>query len=150
MESPITIADADRPIGTHVFTAMERSNGDTDMRWSVVSLDNRRPRRGGVQPDGRLREHGNVVGLTASVAANAALDRIVVPQDALDRISGMVLPRSSQIISEEELSAETGKGTDFIVLLSGEPQGSINVRRRGPRAASDEWRPQSRASYSIR
>jgi Tfp pilus assembly protein FimV len=27
-ESPVTIADPDRPIGTHVFTAIERSSGD--------------------------------------------------------------------------------------------------------------------------
>src|SRR5215211_2374675 len=37
LESPVTILDADRPIGTHVFTAVERTNSDTDMRWSVVS-----------------------------------------------------------------------------------------------------------------
>src|SRR6266403_1274437 len=35
LESPVTILDADRPIGTHVFTAMERTNGDTKMRWIV-------------------------------------------------------------------------------------------------------------------
>ena len=28
LESPVTILDADRPIGTHVFTAMEPTNGD--------------------------------------------------------------------------------------------------------------------------
>ena len=39
LESPVTILDADRPIGTHVFTAMERTNDDAGMRWSVVSLD---------------------------------------------------------------------------------------------------------------
>ena len=38
MESPVTIVDADRPIGTHVFTAMER-NSETDMHWSVVTLE---------------------------------------------------------------------------------------------------------------
>jgi L,D-transpeptidase catalytic domain len=39
LEAPVMIQDADRPIGTHVFTAMERSNGDGGMRWSVVSMD---------------------------------------------------------------------------------------------------------------
>src|SRR6202011_5928521 len=47
LESPVTILDADRPIGTHVFTAMERANGDTDLRWSVVSLDGGGPHDGG-------------------------------------------------------------------------------------------------------
>src|SRR6267154_1786055 len=39
LESPVTILDADSPICTHVFTAMERTNSDTNMRWSVVSLE---------------------------------------------------------------------------------------------------------------
>jgi hypothetical protein len=50
----------------------------------------------------------------------------------LDRIAG-VAPRSSLIITDEGLSPETGKGTDFVVLLSGEPQGGITSRRRSPR-----------------
>src|SRR5262249_10224213 len=62
LESPVAIADAERPIGTHVFTAMARGKGD-DLRWSVVSLDG----------------HG----------AKAALDRITIPQEALDQIAGM-------------------------------------------------------------
>src|SRR5438067_7642387 len=55
LESPVTIQDADRPIGTHVFTAMERTNGDTNMRWSVVSLDGARTQSGVVEPRGRMR-----------------------------------------------------------------------------------------------
>ena len=39
-------------------------------------------------------------------------------------------PRSSLIVTDEALSSETGKGTDFVVLLSGEPQGGIKIRRR--------------------
>jgi len=30
------------------------------------------------------------------------------------------------------MSSETGKGTEFVVLLSGEPQGGIKKRRRSP------------------
>src|SRR5262249_13605992 len=39
LDSPVTIRDADRPIGTHVFTAIERTGNGVDMRWSVVSLN---------------------------------------------------------------------------------------------------------------
>jgi len=102
-DSPVTIADAEQPIGTHVFTALARGNGD-DLRWSVVSLDG----------------HG----------AKAALDRITIPQEALDRIAGMGMPRSSVIVSDEEMSRETAKDTDFIVILSNEPQGGIKSRPR--------------------
>jgi hypothetical protein len=41
-------------------------------------------------------------------------------------------PRSSLIITDEGLSSETGKGTDFVVLMSGEPQGGIKMRKRPP------------------
>ena len=121
MESPVTIQDVDRPIGTHVFTVMERTD-DTNMRWSVVSLDGGRPRG-----QGRDVEASPV----DASSAKSALDRIVIPPEALDRISA-TSPRSSLIITDEALSSETGNGTDFVVLLSGEPQGGIKMRRRAP------------------
>ncbi len=104
LESPVTILEPDRPIGTHVFTAMERTDSDNNMRWSVVSLNDN---------------------------ARAALDRIVIPQDVLDRIAGIAVG-SSLIVTDEALSSETGKGTDFVVLLSGQPQGGIKSRQRSP------------------
>jgi L,D-transpeptidase catalytic domain len=135
-ESPVTILDADRPVGTHVFTAMERTNGDTGIRWSAVTLDDGRPRASVVEPQGRARGRvGQAIEpiSTDPDSAKTALDRIVIPQNALDRIAGMVSPRSSLIISDEELSAETGKNkdTEFVVVLGGEPQGAIKSRRRG-------------------
>jgi hypothetical protein len=124
LETPVVIQDADRPIGTHVFTAMERSDDNGDMRWSVVSMD-------GGTPSG----------------ATAALDRIAIPQDALDRIAEMASPRSSLIISDEALSPETGKGTEFVVVMSGEPQGGIKFRRRGPAAEARYLHPGGRFLY---
>ena len=56
---------------------------------------------------------------------------VVIPQDPLDRIAGLISPRSSLIVSDEELSAETGKDTEFVVVLRGEPQGGIKSRRLG-------------------
>ncbi len=110
LEVPITIQEPDHPIGTHVFTATEQTNGG--MQWSVISLN----------------DAGD---------AKSALDRIVFPQDAFARIAETAQPRSSLIISDEELSSETGKGTDFVVLLSGEPQGGIAMRRS--RAPGEVW-----------
>ena len=132
LEIPVTILDADRPIGTHVFTAMERTSG-TDMRWSVVSLDGGRPDQGvvGARARGGSGREGEPT-WRGTGGAKAALDRMVIPQDALDRIAEMASPGSSLIISDEPLSSETGKDTEFVVILSGEPQGSMKIRRRGP------------------
>lgn len=134
-ESPVTIADPDRPIGTHVFTAAERTSDDAKFRWNVVSLlGSKQAPSAAAQPHDRTRasasrDTGPVP--TDVSGAKAALDRIVIPPDALDRIAA-IAPRSSLIVTDEPMSAETGKGTEFVVLLSGEPQGGIKQRRRSP------------------
>ena len=105
LDTPITIRDADRPIGTHIFTATVRNGAN--LRWSVVTLDD-------------------------AGSAKSALDRITIPQEVLDKIAPTAAPRSSIIITDEGLSGETGKGTDFVAVLSHEPQGGLAMRRRTP------------------
>ena len=133
LEIPVTIQDADVPIGTHVFTALEQTDSDGDMQWSVVSLigahqDNGIPELHGPGPgDGHVERMR-----TDAAGAKAALDRIAIPKETFDQIAEMVSPRSSLIISDEALSSETGRGTEFVILMSGEPQGGINIRRHHP------------------
>ncbi|HJY49268.1 MAG TPA: L,D-transpeptidase family protein [Stellaceae bacterium] len=105
LESPVTIRDPDQPIGTHVFTAVSRS--DTALRWTVVSLN---------EPSD----------------AKSALDRIVIPPEVLDRIAPTALPRSSLIISDEPLHRETNYRTEFVIALNDQPQGGIINRPRSP------------------
>jgi hypothetical protein len=140
LDVPVTILDPDRPIGTHIFTAMEQTGGDAKLRWSVVSLEGTRSHGGDAEP-----------APTEPASARSALDRIAIPQDALDHIAG-IAPRTSLIVTDEALSSETGKGTDFVVLLSGEPQGGIKIRRREPVADYSYDRPRRRrdpdAEYS--
>jgi hypothetical protein len=49
--------------------------------------------------------------------ASAALDRVEIPQDELGRVSQLLTPGSSLILSDYELSTETGDDTDFIVVM---------------------------------
>ena len=105
IEVPVTIRDPGKPIGTHVFTAMARN--DAGLRWSAVTID-----------------HAD--------NAKAALDRISIPQAVLDRIAPTALPRSSIIISDEPLSAETNYRTEFVAVLSHQPQGGFITRPRTP------------------
>ena len=145
LETPVTIADPDRPIGTHVFTAIERSTDDVNLRWSAVSLRGGRPPSATIEPhDGARANSGRDAEPlpTDPGSAKAALDRISIPQDALDRI-GNIMPRSSLIVTDEALSQETGKGTEFVVLLSGEPQGGIEKRRRSPGTGYRYARPRN-------
>jgi lipoprotein-anchoring transpeptidase ErfK/SrfK len=126
LESPVTIVEPDRAIGTHVFTAVART--DTGLRWSVVTLDDGHP-RAVVEAQARPQADG---GAAYASAAKSALDRIVIPPEVLDRIAPTASPRSSLIISDEALSPETGKGTEFVAVLSNEPQGGLAMRRHGP------------------
>ncbi len=146
LQSPVAIRDDDRPIGTHVFTAIERTGSDVDMRWSVVSLNGGHADAGADKPHGPTRGRGQAVEPMATDpgGAKAALDRIAIPQETLDRIAGIASPRSSLIISDEELSSEIGKDTEFVVLMSGEPQGGIKFRRRGPQTEVRYERPRDR------
>jgi hypothetical protein len=133
LEIPIAIQDADRPIGTHIFTAKERTGAE--LRWSVVSLIGRHSDASADEPKGSVRKSRgrDVEAMSTDLGeAKAALARIVIPQDTADRIAEMVSPRSSLIISDEALSPETGKDTEFVVLMSGEPQGGIAHRGRVP------------------
>ena len=129
LEIPVTIQDADHPIGTHIFTAMERTDAGSYLRWSVVSLGG----NGGDKQNARKGRDKDVGAMATDLSnAKAALDRIAIPQDTLDRLGEMVSPRSSLIISDETLSSETGNDTEFVVLMSGEPQGGLRHRRRDP------------------
>jgi L,D-transpeptidase catalytic domain len=137
-EGPVTIRDADKPIGTFVYTALGYLNNGADVRWSVVSMYKY---ANGAEPVTQPpRRRGDAEAIPADVtAAKAALDRIAIPQEALERISEVVLPGSSLIISDEGASIETGKDTDFVVIMSGEPQGALKARRREPRFRDDDF-----------
>ena len=125
LEVPVTIQDPGRPVGTHVFTATGSIDGTSDLRWTVVSL------KGG-HGDARVASARGAPDVEPAPAdasgAKAALDRIAIPADVADRIAGMISPRSSVIVSDEALSPETGKGTEFVVVMNDEPQGGIKHR----------------------
>ena len=115
IEVPVTIRDPDKPIGTHVFTAMARQGAG--LRWTVVTIDN-------------------------GDDAKDALDRITIPQEVLDRVAPTASPRSSIIISDEPLSAETNYRTEFVAVLSNQPQGGFITRQPSTNAnfAGDDFR----------
>jgi hypothetical protein len=125
-ESDVTIRNPGAPIGTTLFTAVDYAGSDTDeLRWTALAMYPRRARHRMDFPP-RHEEPTR----TDADAARAALDRIAIAPDALERINELVVPGSSLIVSDEELSRETSKGTDFIVVMSGEPQGGIGRRQR--------------------
>ena len=122
LDVPIEIKNSDQPLGTHVFTAMAIKDGGSGVHWVAVTI----PTSGMIEPDkrksksrNREREDTSKI-VTASISrpssATQALDRIEMPKEAVERISELLLPGASLIVSDFGISQETGKGTDFVVL----------------------------------
>ena len=109
---PVTIRNPDKPLGTHIFTAISRADGG--LRWTAVTIDN-------------------------SDDAKTALDRISIPQEVLDRVSPTAMPRSSIVISDEPLNRETNYRTEFVVVLNNQPQGGLAVRRPANDLGRNGW-----------
>jgi lipoprotein-anchoring transpeptidase ErfK/SrfK len=118
---PVTIADPDRPIGTHIFTAHKAGQSEENLRWIVVTVPPRQP-QGGVTDQSASRRGKKapkvVIAPPAPPPSNAteALERVTIPQDAMDRLATAIGAGGSLTISDQGLGPETGKGTDFIVL----------------------------------
>jgi hypothetical protein len=130
-DSEVTIADAESPLGTYVFTAVGHANRETDLRWSVVSMYRTAAGPEAVEDGKRPRVDRHATTIEADRAgAKRALDRIAIPREAADRIAEVISPGSSLIVTDEPISRETTKHTDFIVVMSKEPQGGLKIRRR--------------------
>jgi hypothetical protein len=120
-DMPITFDNPDQPIGTHVFTAMTVTDNGAGMRWNLmtiptdpVAMMEDRSSRGRKHKEPR-KPMVHVQGKPASTAAEA-LDRIQFSPEAIDRISELLIPGSSLVVSDTGLGPETGRYTDFIVL----------------------------------
>ena len=121
-EAPITIAQPDRPVGTVVFTAMNTLDDGATFRWNVVTFPGEPPRVKRVVETRRGRRIVEEVAerpagmLPPPQTPAEVLARIEIPQDVADRISQLMVPGSSLVVSDQGLGDETGEGTDFIVV----------------------------------
>jgi hypothetical protein len=124
-DMPISINEPDQPLGTHVFTALAVTDNGAGMRWNLMSIP--------TDPVAMMEDRGSgrrksreaskeaskpVVHVQSRQASNAAeaLERIQFPKEAVDRISELLTPGSSLVVSDTGLGSETGRGTEFIVL----------------------------------
>ena len=117
---PVTIADPNKPWGTHIFTAMEIKDGQ--VRWTAMTIPSgdvpkAGPKRGGKKLSQKEIERREKLAfdLAHAPAAAEALERFEMPTEAVDRISELLAQGSALIVSDNGLSEETGLETDFVV-----------------------------------
>jgi L,D-transpeptidase catalytic domain len=120
-EAPITVAQPDQPVGTLVFTAMNYLSDGATFRWNVVIFPGEPPRVKRVVETRRgrrtIEEAAKPTGTLPPPQTPAeVLARVQIPQEVLDRVSELMVPGSSLVVSDQGLGDETGEGTDFIVV----------------------------------
>jgi hypothetical protein len=119
----ITVADPERPLGTHVFTATDFTDDHSAMKWLVVSLPAdpvKKPeeRHADKGSHNKHRDNDAKAPSEPPETAAGALARIDIPAEARERIAELLIPGSSVIVTDKDLGPETGASgeTDFIVL----------------------------------
>jgi hypothetical protein len=101
-DAPVSIAHPERVMGTHVFTAEGLSTNGSKLRWTVVSPSSRPMRRTDI----------------STIAARAELDRITLPDSALERITDLMSVGATLIVTDDGLGrTASALDSDFIVLL---------------------------------
>lgn len=91
--APVTLKNPDAPIGTQVFTAMGFEEGGSSVEWIAVPAEG-----------------------TDRTAPLAVLDRLQMSDQVRDKLSGMLTPGTSLIVTDRGFKRNTGLGTDFVVI----------------------------------
>ncbi len=115
MDVPVTIAEAGRPLGTHVLTATHFTDGEKALRWNSVTL---KPSESAQHKRRKKRRHEDEAPVIAGgpdADAGTALERIQIPKEAAEQLAELMKPGSSFIISDFGLSRETSARTEFVV-----------------------------------
>lgn len=121
-DAKVEIDDPEAPLGTHVFTALEYAGDERMLEWSVVSLP-AAPTEAAASRSSRTRDRSTRPAPPEAEASTsvprtpeASLSRLHIPNDVLERIAEHLKPGSTFMISDLDISNETGKFTDIILL----------------------------------
>lgn len=117
-EAPVTIRDPERPLGTHIYTAVDVETDGSKVHWTAISMP---PENAKATPARRGSKGAKAEASAPSASltpetATGALDRIEMPEGARELIGELLWTGGSLIVSDHPRSYEMGEYTDFIVL----------------------------------
>ena len=118
--APVTIAQPELPLGTHVFSAIDAKADGVGFDWTVVTVPGEAKKtETKVTRDRKGHETRKTVevAVPATTTAAEALARIEIPPYALERISSLMSAGATLIVSDQGVSGETGTDTDIIVTM---------------------------------
>ena len=96
-DTPLQITSPDEPLGTYMYSVLNFDEDTDSAEWLGLTVQ--------ADEDGMTDMY-------------RALDRVVIPDVVRNYISSRLTPGSSLIISDNGISLETGRGTDFVVLTN--------------------------------
>jgi hypothetical protein len=117
---PVSIRDADREIGTHLYVSTRAAEDGSALHWQAVSM----PVMTESKSASRKRNDRKAAETETAVpaeepepeTARGALDRVTIPEETSQRLAELAWVGASVIISDNGISGETGDTTDFIIL----------------------------------
>lgn len=115
-EASIVIREPEKELGTHFLIAVDTDINAGTAQWTAVSLENNLTEA--------TRKRLGITSLAAAPdmnAATSALDRIEIGTDLRERIERLMTPGTSLTITDNNISPETGKGTDFVTVTRETP-----------------------------
>jgi lipoprotein-anchoring transpeptidase ErfK/SrfK len=116
-EAPVTFRDPDRPLGTHIYTAVDTVPDGSAVKWTAITVpaESQPPKEAAARGKDKQPVPAQPDGPAPETAAGA-LDRIELPDGARERIAELLWTGGSLIVSDQPRSYEMGEYTDFIVL----------------------------------
>ncbi len=93
-DAPVVLREPEKPLGHHLYAVSDFDGDATSAQWFAVTAD--------AKPE---------------TTAQDALGRFEIPEEIRQRLSEMLTPGSSMLVSDEGIGPETGEGTDFTVLV---------------------------------
>jgi lipoprotein-anchoring transpeptidase ErfK/SrfK len=116
-EAPVTFRDPDRPLGTHIYTAVDTVPDGSAVKWTAITIpaESQPPKEAAARGKDKQPVPAQPDGPAPETAAGA-LDRIELPEGARERIAELLWAGGSLIVSDQPRSYEMGEYTDFIVL----------------------------------
>lgn len=145
-EGPVTIENPEQPLGTYLMSATGwRDTSQTTIKWTTAAVsEHPLANHEEVMPEedeggkrkSKKAESFALPPQTDRATATATLDRIKIPQEAVDKISELMKPGSTFIISDYDVSKSEMRylGTDFIVQM---PEVVAKISR--PKPKRDEY-----------
>jgi hypothetical protein len=145
VEAPVTIENPEQPLGTYLMSANGwRDASQTSLKWTVAAVSEnslyQQEEEYDQEEGSKKRKKTEQVFApppqTDLASATATLDRIKIAQDVVDKISEVVKPGSTFIISDYDVAKSEMRylGTDFIVQM---PEVVAKISR--PKPKNDEY-----------